>query len=162
MKKWVTARCSACNSTDVYYDAWSGVNDPLDVITFDKIFCSECDGETTLIFEEKPTRINGAEVFDSEGTLALTINGIDAIHMTLLRGVDNEAYLNDAEYQQVIDAVLAILGISPDKPDNSELNDQEFACLILRECGAARYIVSALGSSHAAQCGFCKAEQEGE
>lgn len=41
--------CSTCGSSDVYYDAYVGVNDPTDVRTFQQAFCDECEGETTLV-----------------------------------------------------------------------------------------------------------------
>lgn len=41
--------CSECGSTDVFYDAYVGVNDPEDVRTFDQAFCDDCGGETSLV-----------------------------------------------------------------------------------------------------------------
>jgi hypothetical protein len=40
--------CRECESDYVYYDAYVNVNDRNDVITFDAIYCSNCDGFTTL------------------------------------------------------------------------------------------------------------------
>lgn len=35
------------------------------------------------------------------------------------------------------------------------LNDDEFACLIFRSCGASRYIESALSTEHKNYCRLC-------
>lgn len=41
---WV---CSTCGSDEVYTDAYVGLNDASDVLTFDEEFCAKCEGETT-------------------------------------------------------------------------------------------------------------------
>lgn len=44
-----TLVCQYCQSPDIAWDAYVGVNDPFDVSTFDTCFCPECDGETTPV-----------------------------------------------------------------------------------------------------------------
>jgi hypothetical protein len=39
--------------------------------------------------------------------------------------------------------------------EQPELNDQEFACLIMRSCGVSN-IIATLGANHANSCGFCQ------
>ena len=46
--------CSSCGSSDVFRDAYVGVNDTSDVRTFDNIFCDNCGGETSLVDAESP------------------------------------------------------------------------------------------------------------
>lgn len=41
--------CGECGSRDVYSDAWVGINDPMDVRTFDETFCADCDGPTSTV-----------------------------------------------------------------------------------------------------------------
>ncbi len=49
--------------------------------------------------------IEGAEVFDSEGTLALRAKGTDAVHVSRV-WTDDGPVLSDSEYQAVIDAIV--------------------------------------------------------
>lgn len=44
--------CSTCGSDRVFFDAWVGVNDPSDILTFDTVFCNNCDGESSLTEKE--------------------------------------------------------------------------------------------------------------
>lgn len=48
-----TKVCTHCGGSNVFYDAFVGVNDPTDVRTFDATFCDDCGGETTLRFAAK-------------------------------------------------------------------------------------------------------------
>ena len=45
--------CSTCNSDEVFYDAYVGVNDDGDIRKFDAVFCDNCGGETSLKTEEE-------------------------------------------------------------------------------------------------------------
>lgn len=40
--------CAACGSENVYCDAWVGLNDPDDVMTFDTTHCENCEGECSI------------------------------------------------------------------------------------------------------------------
>lgn len=40
--------CTECGSSRVFYDAYVGVNDPKDVLTFQATFCEVCGGPCSL------------------------------------------------------------------------------------------------------------------
>ena len=68
-----------------------------------------------------PTVIDGAEVFDSAGTLALQINGIDVLHLEVLPAVDadtgdtmDEPGITDQDLERVHRVILAALGLDPE------------------------------------------------
>jgi hypothetical protein len=54
-----------------------------------------------------PTPVNGAEVFDSEGTLALMVNGRDVAHLMWV----NDDLITREQRQQVIDAIVDSLAV---------------------------------------------------
>lgn len=64
-----------------------------------------------------PTIIDGAEVFDSEGTLALQVNGFDIMHLNVLwwpeddRHNGERPFLTIEQHQQIIDVICEALGV---------------------------------------------------
>ncbi len=62
--------------------------------------------------KERPTVIDGAEVFDSEGTLSLTINGYDILYLTkVVRDPEEPDHpvLTDEQHQRIIDGIVEAL-----------------------------------------------------
>lgn len=46
--------CTACGSPRVLVDAWVGVNDPDNVMTFDATFCEDCEGDCNVVEVDVP------------------------------------------------------------------------------------------------------------
>ena len=67
--------------------------------------------------------VTGAEVFDSEGTLALMVDGVDVAHLSRLTDDDGNYTTTDDEYQSIIDTVVAAflpgLGAAGNEKDGS-------------------------------------------
>lgn len=65
----------------------------------------------------RPTIIDGSEVFDSGGTLALTVNGYDMLYLSVVQPdpTDPEAAdrpkLTDEQHQKIIDVIVEALGV---------------------------------------------------
>lgn len=59
-----------------------------------------------------PTVIDGAEVWDSDGTLALTINGYDVLYLTKCKPeAPGHPTLTDRQHQAIIDRIVTALGV---------------------------------------------------
>jgi hypothetical protein len=59
-----------------------------------------------------PTVIDDAEVFDSEGTLSLMVNGYDVLYLSKCKLDDpNCPVLTDKQHQAIIDRIVAALGV---------------------------------------------------
>jgi hypothetical protein len=53
--------CTRCGAGDVYSDAWVGINDSTDIITFDQSFCASCEGECSVeTLEEWEAKVSPA------------------------------------------------------------------------------------------------------
>jgi len=69
-----------------------------------------------------PTVIDGAEVWDSDGTLSLSINGYDMLYLAKCKpDADDPNYprLTDEQHQRIIDVIVEALGVQ-DTPRPSE------------------------------------------
>ena len=47
-------QCTSCGGNSVLQDAWVSLNDPEYVLTFDSMFCQDCDGECSVKEVEVP------------------------------------------------------------------------------------------------------------
>lgn len=62
--------------------------------------------------EFMPTVIDGAEVWDSDGTLALTVNGYDVLYLTKCKPeAPGHPTLTDEQHQAIIDRIVSALGV---------------------------------------------------
>jgi hypothetical protein len=62
--------------------------------------------------EFMPTVIDGAEVWDSNGTLALTVNGYDVLYLTKCKPeAPGHPTLTDEQHQAIIDRIVTALGV---------------------------------------------------
>jgi hypothetical protein len=59
-----------------------------------------------------PTVIDGAEVWDSDGTLALTVNGYDVLYLSKCKPeAPGHPVLTDEQHQRIIDVIVEALGV---------------------------------------------------
>lgn len=59
---------------------------------------------------ERPTVINGVDVINADGTLALQVDGWDVLYLNLSRGYSKKApELTREQHQKIIDVIVTAL-----------------------------------------------------
>lgn len=61
--------CDRCGGSNVFHDAYVGVNDPTDVLTFSATFCLDCEGKCGLQPVERVYVLSGLDTDDDGSPL---------------------------------------------------------------------------------------------
>lgn len=64
----------------------------------------------------RPTIIDEVEVFDSSGTLALIINGLDTLYLKVV----NDKFLSQESHQEIIDVICNALGFPQNEKSSQD------------------------------------------
>jgi hypothetical protein len=87
------------------------VNDPDRVHLFQTVWCDNCAERCHVEEKIYPSVINGAEVFDSEGTMALQVAGRDVLHLVRLCDDEGHPLLTPEEHDKILALIIEALGI---------------------------------------------------